>query len=111
LVTLKAKASTGSVFAGWSGACAGRKSTCRLRVDDTLKVIAKFSLGNCVVPNVKGKSLLAAKHALKAHSCSAGKITYAFSSTVTAGHVISQKPQAGTHLRHNGKVNLTVSKG
>jgi hypothetical protein len=44
LVTLKAKASTGSVFAGWSGACAGRRLTCKLRVDDSLKVIAKFSL-------------------------------------------------------------------
>jgi Pro-kumamolisin, activation domain/PASTA domain/IPT/TIG domain/Divergent InlB B-repeat domain len=110
-VTLRAKASGGSVFAGWSGACTGRRSTCKLKMEDALKVTAKFSLRNCVVPNVKGKSLLAARRALKAHSCSAGKIRYAFSSKVTAGHVISQKPPAGTHLRHNGKVSLTVSRG
>jgi len=42
-VTLKAKASKGSVFAGWSGACTGRRPTCKLRVDDSLKVTAKFS--------------------------------------------------------------------
>jgi pro-kumamolisin-like protein/PASTA domain-containing protein/IPT/TIG domain-containing protein len=110
-VTLKAKASRGSAFAGWSGACHGKKPTCKVETSAGLKVTAKFTLRNCVVPNVKGKSLSTAKRALKAHFCSAGKIKQAFSSTVTAGHVISQSPKAGTHLRHNGKVSLTVSKG
>jgi serine/threonine-protein kinase len=74
-------------------------------------VTAKFTLKNCVVPRVKGKSLSAAKKALKSHSCSAGKIRHAFSNKVKHGHVISTKPKAGTHLKHNGKVKLTVSKG
>jgi beta-lactam-binding protein with PASTA domain len=30
---------------------------------------------------------------------------------VGAGNVISQSPKAGTHLKHNGKVSLTVSEG
>jgi large repetitive protein len=109
-VTLKVKPSRGSRFAGWSGACHGR-SKCKLTVDGALTATAKFTLKNCVVPNVKGKTLAAAKRALKAHSCSAGKIKHAASSRVRAGRVISQNPKAGTHLRHNGRVSLTVSKG
>jgi hypothetical protein len=102
----------GSAFAGWSGAVGcTRKSMCKIKVNGNLKVTAKFTLKNCVVPNVKGKSLSAAKHALKGHSCSAGKIKHAFSSRVKTGRVISQSPQAGSHLKHNGKVSLTVSEG
>jgi hypothetical protein len=109
-VTLKAKPARGARFAGWSGACHGR-SKCKLKVTGALTATAKFTLKNCVVPNVKGKTLYAAKRALKAHSCSAGKIRQAFSSKVQAGRVISQSPKAGTHLKHNGRVNLTVSEG
>jgi serine/threonine-protein kinase len=80
-------------------------------VNGHLAVTAKFTLKNCVVPNVKGKTLSAARQALKTHSCSPGKIKRAFSNAVQAGRVISESPQAGTHLRHNGKVTLTVSEG
>ncbi len=111
-VSLKAKASKGSAFAGWSGAVGcGRKSKCKVKISGALKVTAKFALKNCVVPNVKGQSLSAAKHSLKAHSCSAGQVKHAFSSKVQAGSVISQSPKAGSHLKHNGKVSLTVSEG
>ena len=109
-VTLKAKPSSGSSFGGFTGACTG-KSTCSLTANQARSVTAKFTLKNCVVPKVKGKSLSAAKRALKAHSCSVGKIRHAFSSKVKKGHVVSTKPKAGSHLKHNGKVNLTVSKG
>jgi hypothetical protein len=111
-VTLKAKASKGSAFAGWSGAVGcTTKTTCKINVNGNLEATAKFVPKNCVVPNVKGKSLSAAKQALKAHACSAGKIKHAFSSSVKTGRVISQSPQAGSHLKHNGKVSLTVSEG
>ena len=111
-MTLKAKASNGSTFGGWSGASGcGRKTTCKTRVRSALAVTANFTRDNCVVPNVKGKTLPAAKLALKLHACSTGRITQAFSNSVSAGHVISQNPQAGSHLQHNGKVSLTVSKG
>lgn len=109
-VILKAKASSGSRFGGFTGACTG-KSTCSVVANQARSVTAKFTLKNCVVPRVKGKSLSAAKKALKSHSCSAGKIRHAFSNKVKHGHVISTKPKAGTHLKHNGKVKLTVSKG
>ncbi|HKD93492.1 MAG TPA: protease pro-enzyme activation domain-containing protein [Gaiellaceae bacterium] len=110
VVTLKEKAAKGSTFVGWSGGCTG-KATCKVVAKAALTVTAKFAAGNCVVPNVKGKSLSAAKSTLKAHFCSAGKISHAHSSTVQKGHVISQSPNAGTHLKHDGKVSLTVSTG
>jgi hypothetical protein len=110
VVTLKEKASKSSTFAGWSGACSG-KLTCKVTTNAALTVTAKFALKNCVVPNVRGKSLSAAKRALKAHFCSAGKIKHARSSKVHKDRVISQSPKAGSHLRHGGKVSLTVSEG
>jgi hypothetical protein len=109
-VTLKAKPARGSTFAGWSGACKGR-SVCRLTANGALSVTGKFTLGRCVVPNVRGKTLSAAKRQLEAHSCKAGKIKRAFSSSVTAGRVISQHPTAGSRLKRGGRVSLTVSKG
>ena len=110
VVTLKKKASKSSTFVGWSGACSG-KLTCKVTAKAALTVTAKFVLKNCVVPNVRGKSLTAAKRALQAHFCSAGKIKHALSSKVHKGRVISQSPKARTHLRHGGKVSLTVSEG
>jgi serine/threonine-protein kinase len=65
----------------------------------------------CRVPKVKGKTLAAAKRAIKSHNCRVGKIKHAASRTVKKGHVISQKPKPGSRLRHGAKVNLVVSKG
>ena len=109
-VTLKAKASAGSSFDGWTGACVG-KTTCKLTADQSLSATAKFTLENCVVPKVTGKTLTAAKRALKAHSCTAGKIGHVFSTKVKKGRVAVQKPKPGTHLKHNGKVSLILSNG
>ena len=110
VVTLKQKASKSSTFVHWSGACSG-KATCKVTAKAAQTVTAKFALKNCVVPNVRGKSLSAAKRALKTHFCSAGKIKHAASGKVRKGHVIAQHPKPGSHLRHGGKVSLTVSDG
>jgi beta-lactam-binding protein with PASTA domain len=64
-----------------------------------------------VVPKVKGKTLRAAKRAIKSHACSVGRIKHSTSWTVKKGHVISQKPRPGRRLKHGAKVNLVVSKG
>jgi Pro-kumamolisin, activation domain/PASTA domain/IPT/TIG domain/Divergent InlB B-repeat domain len=109
-VTLKAKPAKGSSFVGWSGGCKGRGS-CKVRASETLGLTAKFTLKNCVVPRVVGKALAAAKRALKARFCAVGKVTEVFSGKVAKGKVTSQRPKAGTRLRHGGKVSLTVSRG
>jgi uncharacterized delta-60 repeat protein len=65
----------------------------------------------CVVPKVKGKTLTAAKKAIRKAHCSAGKVTKAFSRKVKKGRVISQKPQPGKKLAAGSKVKLKVSEG
>jgi serine/threonine-protein kinase len=64
-----------------------------------------------VVPKVKGKTLKAAKRAIRSHHCAVGKVKNAASRTVKKGHVISQKPKPGKRLSRGAKVNLVVSKG
>ncbi|HEY1564462.1 MAG TPA: PASTA domain-containing protein [Gaiellaceae bacterium] len=104
---LRAKAAKGSSFAGWSGACKGTRA-CALLMRSPKSVKATF-LKNCTVPQLKGKSLKAAKRLLKSHDCGLGKIRHAFSRTVRRGSVISQKPKAGRHYKHGTKVNLVLS--
>lgn len=65
----------------------------------------------CVVPRVKGKSLKAAKPALAAAHCEAGRIKPVFSRAFKQGRVISARPGAGRQLPAGAKVALAVSKG
>ena len=68
-------------------------------------------LVRCVVPNVRGKKVPAARTALKKRRCTAGKITRRYSAKVKKGRIVSQKPRPGTRLRDRGRVNLVVSRG
>jgi uncharacterized delta-60 repeat protein len=108
-VTLTAAASARSSFAGWSGACSGT-GTCTLTMSAARSVTATFKV-LCVVPKLKGKTLRAAKRALKKAHCSPGKVTRAFSAKVRKGRVISQKPKPGKKLAAGSKVKLKLSKG
>jgi eukaryotic-like serine/threonine-protein kinase len=74
-------------------------------------VTATFALRPCVVPKVKGKTLKAAKRAIKGAFCSVGSVRKVASAKVKKGHVISQRPKPRRHLKHGAKVNLVVSKG
>jgi hypothetical protein len=107
-IILRAKAAKGSSFAGWAGACKGKRA-CALLMQSPKSVRATF-LKNCTVPRLKGKSLKAAKRLLKSHDCGLGKIKHAFSRTVRRGRVISQKPKAGRHYRHGTKISLVLSR-
>jgi Tol biopolymer transport system component len=115
-VTLTAAPATGSTFSGWSGACSGT-TTCTDTTDSDATVTATFDLipktptTACVVPNVKGKTLAAAKRSIDAHHCSLGRVRNAKSRTIKKGHVISQKPKPGRRLAAGAKVGLVVSKG
>ena len=118
-VTLTATAAAGSDFSGWSGGGCSGIGTCTVATNADTAVTATFMSQsppppppkNCVVPKVKGKTLSAAKRAIKSHACSVGRIKHATSRTVKKGHVISQKPKPGRRLPHGAKVNLVVSKG
>jgi hypothetical protein len=66
---------------------------------------------HCVVPKLRGKTLKAAKRALKTRSCLLGKVKHAFSNKTRTGRVISEKPKPGKRLKLGAKVALVVSKG
>jgi hypothetical protein len=118
-VTLTATADSTATFDGWSGSGCSGTGTCTVTMDAGKAVTASFTANppppppakKCVVPKLKGKTLKAAKRSLKSHHCTLGKVKHAFSSKVKKGKVISQKPKAGKHLKHNAKVSVTVSKG
>ena len=65
----------------------------------------------CLVPNVRGKTLPAARRAIETGRCSVGTIGYATSPKVKKGRVISQNPKPGERLNHGAKVDLVVSTG
>lgn len=109
-VTLKAKAAKGSMLAGWSGACTGTTKSCKVTTNDDVAVTAKFVLRPCVVPTLVGRSLAAAKAAIKKAFCSVGKVT-TVASARPKGHVVAQKPKHGKRLKQHAKVDLVVSKG
>ena len=108
-VTLRAKAVRGSKFSGWSGACKGTHN-CKVTMNGDVAVKAKFVLRPCVVPNVVGKSLSAAKRAIKKALCSVGKVRTAASSK-PKGTVVSQRPKHGKRLKQRARVSLVVSRG
>jgi PASTA domain/Divergent InlB B-repeat domain len=109
-VTLKAKAASGSKFSGWSGACKSAHS-CKITANGSVTVKARFVLEPCVVPDVRRKTLKAAKLSLKKAFCSLGKVTTEPSSTVTKGLVVSQNPKHGKRVKQGTRVNLVVSTG
>jgi PASTA domain/FG-GAP repeat len=65
----------------------------------------------CVVPNVKGKTLVRARALLAARRCALGRVTRGYSRKVRKGRVITQRPRASTRLPRGGRVNLLVSRG
>jgi hypothetical protein len=109
-VTLTAKAASGSKFSGWSGACKGSHA-CKITANDNVVLKAKFVVRSCIVPNLQGKTLEAAKLSLERAFCSLGRVTTAASSKVAKGHVISQNPKHGKRVKQHTKVNLVVSAG
>jgi uncharacterized repeat protein (TIGR01451 family) len=65
----------------------------------------------CVVPNVKGRTLTAARQAIARAHCTTGRVTRRYSKQVAKGRVLSQAPAPRTRLGNSAKVNLVVSRG
>ena len=65
----------------------------------------------CRVPNLKGKTLAAARRSLRLRHCSLGKIRHAYSRRARRGAIVSQKPGAGRQLAERGRVSVVVSLG
>jgi hypothetical protein len=78
---------------------------------NTVSVFLADTVGTCVVPNVTGQKLPAAKAGVAGAQCRVAKIRRAYSKIVKKGHVISQAPPSRRVLPIGGKVNLVVSRG
>lgn len=64
---------------------------------------------NCVVPRLTGKTLAAAKRALKKAHCAIGKVTKRVSKK-RPGRVISQSRRPGRKLRNGAKVGVVLAR-
>jgi hypothetical protein len=65
----------------------------------------------CLVPNVKKRPLVTARHIILARHCTVGRIRRAYSKRIKKDRVISQKPKPSTLLPNHGKLGLIVSRG
>jgi hypothetical protein len=65
----------------------------------------------CVVPNVFGLALTAARSAIRKAHCAVGTLRKVYSDLYYPGRVFSQSPPRGTVLAHGARVTLTVSLG
>ena len=68
------------------------------------------TLGVCVVPNVIGKDLDAAKKAIKKAGCSVGRIRYRRSLRAASGTVMKQSPKALQVFKPGHHVRLTIAR-
>jgi beta-lactam-binding protein with PASTA domain len=62
----------------------------------------------CLVPNLKGKKLEAAKKKLVAADCKLGKVTKGNGATAKSGKVTKQGAKPGKSLAAGTKVSLTL---
>jgi uncharacterized delta-60 repeat protein len=65
----------------------------------------------CVVPNVRAKTLRAARASLTKALCKVGTVKRMYSARVKKGRVLSQRPSPRARLAENAKVNLVLSRG
>ena len=65
----------------------------------------------CVVPNVRGMALRAARRSIARGRCRLGRVSRKASPRLGKNRVISQTPRPSTRLPLGGRVNLVVSKG
>jgi beta-lactam-binding protein with PASTA domain len=65
----------------------------------------------CVVPNVRGKTLLIARRSVARGHCAVGRVSRKLSKQVEQGRVISQSRRPGLRLPAGSRVNLVISKG
>jgi PASTA domain/IPT/TIG domain len=63
---------------------------------------------NCVVPNLKGKTLKAAKRRARKANCRIGKVKRLAGATDKTGRVVKQKPKAGKVKPAGSKIAVTL---
>ena len=106
-VTLSAKAAPGFVFAGWTGACSGKKTTCNVTLTSSLTVGATFA-GLALGPRAKPRVTKTA-HGYRvtlsfvAHEAGTATLGVTLSRKILPGAIVKVKPG-------NRKVIVTEAK-
>jgi hypothetical protein len=65
----------------------------------------------CKVPNLRGKTLAAARRSLKRANCRSGKLLRAYAPRVRKGRVANSVPRAGARRAHGYKIRIVLSRG
>jgi serine/threonine-protein kinase len=79
--------------------------------DSTVAITLSKGAERYAVPDVVGRTSSDARKALNDSQLTLGDTPGAFSNTLAKGLVISTNPKAGTKLKKDSLVNLTISKG
>jgi hypothetical protein len=91
-VTLTASASSGAVFNGWTGACAGAQANCTLSVNEALNVTANFApLFNLVVKTAGSGSVTSTPATIDCGKTCSAKVAQGTRFTLTAAPAAGQK--------------------
>ena len=88
----------------------GRLNACRA-VGGACPATPPLTPPACVVPNVIGAKLAAAKARIKARHCRVGKLSYVTSTKKRQGKVLKERPSRGKRLDNNARVSLWLGKG
>jgi probable HAF family extracellular repeat protein len=94
----------------WYGACTGT-GACNVTMNSDQWLDAEFQPVPTIVPNVVGLTLAAARQALTEAGFFEGTPNEQSSSTVPAGHLISQSPAAGTSVLGGSTIDVLLSTG
>jgi serine/threonine-protein kinase len=65
----------------------------------------------CDVPNVRRRTLAAARTRLRRAHCALGAVSRVYSGKVAKGLIVTQRPGPGARLARGGHVRVTVSRG
>lgn len=65
----------------------------------------------CVVPNVKGKTIVQARRLLSSKRCALGRVTRAYSAKMKRGKIIKQSRRPGVRLARGTRIKVVVSRG
>jgi hypothetical protein len=77
----------------------------------TALVTVLYKPAPCRVPNLRGRTVGAARTLLPRHGCALGRVTGVRTKAVRKGRIVSTRPAHGTRHRHGTKVRVVVSRG
>ncbi|MFZ1324738.1 MAG: PASTA domain-containing protein [Candidatus Contendobacter sp.] len=87
------------------------QSGARVSPNTLVDIVVSLGSQQSTVPNVVGQSQQEAVNALENIGLTVGAVTTQHSSSVPAGHVISQNPAAGVQVDLGSKVDIVISLG